>query len=93
MFISGKFSGFPLYCSSGYVISNQLNLPTGYKLTACCCTARVNTDNIDDYDYNKISTLISYSWTEQGLIKVSLTEGETKGRGRVIDYIAILNKI
>lgn len=56
-------------------------------------SSRVSTNNIDQVDYSSIDTPISYSYTSEGVVKISLL-GDVSGsyRGRMIDYIGVLSK-
>lgn len=83
----------PHYSKKYEIFSTDLKVPNDYVVLQCVCTASVLTSNIEENDYKDISTLISYSWTINGIVKVSLVEDELFGFGRYVDIIAVLTKI
>lgn len=75
------------FSEPGTIVSKQLYIPIGYKISGYTVSARVQTNDINNSSYRLKSTLISYSVNSSGLFKVSNTEPlDADGRTAEILY-------
>ncbi|MGL5123378.1 MAG: hypothetical protein ACRC6K_04350, partial [Fusobacteriaceae bacterium] len=76
----------------GTINTLQLPIPSGYKFKGCTVSARINTPNIAENNYNMLTSPLSYSVDANGLLRYSNLYAYD-GHGRIIEVVYIVARI
>lgn len=77
---------------AGTVVTKNLYIPQGYKLSSFVVSARVYTDNISQQNYRLKHTPISYSVDQSGLCRISNTENIDTD-SRCVDILYVVTRM
>ena len=91
LFISSNVV-IPQWSKKGTIITKELKIPENYSIADCLVVCRIDTSNLENNStYPLESSTISYSYTTNGLIKVSPTE-DINENSRRAHIFAVLRK-
>lgn len=91
LFISSNVV-IPQWSKKGTIITKELKIPENYSIADCLVVCRIDTSNLENNStYPLESSTISYSYTTNGLIKVSPTEDINENLRRA-HIFAVLRK-
>lgn len=91
LFISSNVV-IPQWSKKGTIITKELKIPENYSIADCFVVCRIDTSNLENNStYPLESSIISYSYTTSGLIKISPTE-DINGNSRRAHIFVILRK-
>lgn len=91
LFISSNVV-IPQWSKKGTIITKELKIPENYSIADCLVVCRIDTSNLENNStYPLENSTISYSYTTNGLIKVSPTE-DINENSRRAHIFAVLRK-